>query len=265
MAKVNSVEKQIMKMKETNDNFSKFLKDQRDKNKRLSNISLLLTILVVVVFVVYIFFFYATIKNNFQGDKFLLSLQKNAPDVLEPVSKQFIRAVTEAAPVYHKLAIEKAEETLPLWSAQVEEEMQKFSDETTHQAKEKLTKALTGAIEHQDAPLRSAFPGITDEDAKTLISEMEKELHEDTEEIVNHIFDSSIDEMINLKKTFDSFDTKGLPNNRKKLSKLFIHYLLLYLDQEVMEEGGTKIEKGKGWKKHVKKGKKRGSVKKGKK
>jgi len=264
MAKFDSVEKQIRKMKETNDSFSNFLKEQRDKNKKLSNISLLLTILVVVVFVVYIFFFYTTIKNNFTGEKVLLSLQKHAPDVLEPVSKQVIRAVTEAAPVYHKLAIEKAEETLPIWSAQVEEEMQKFSDETTVQAKEQLTKALTGAIEQQDAPLRSAFPGITDEDAKTLISEMEKDLQKDTEEIVNHIVNSSIDEMINLKKTFDSFDVKGLPNDREKLSKLFIHYLLLYLDQEVMEEGGTKIEKGKRWGDHVKKGKKRKSDKKGK-
>ncbi|MCD4785540.1 MAG: hypothetical protein K8T10_17095 [Candidatus Eremiobacteraeota bacterium] len=265
MAKLNSVEKQIGRMKETNDDFSRFLKHQRDKNKKLFNVSLLLTILVVVVFVVYIFFFYATIKNNFKGEKLLLSLEKHAPDILEPVSKQFIRVATEAAPVYHKLAIKKAEETLPVWSAQVEEEMQIFSKETTPQAKEQLRKALVGAIEHQDAPLRAAFPGMTDEDVKTLIAEMEKDLQEGTEEIVNHVFDNSIDDMINLKKTFDSFDTKGLPNNREQLSKLFIHYMLLYLDQEVMEKGGAKIEKGKRWERNVKKGKKRGSGKKGKK
>jgi hypothetical protein len=208
--------------------------------------------MIVVVFLAFILFFYSTLKNNFTGERFLASLQKEAPEVLPVVSEHVSFVLADIGPTYQEQAVQKFEEAIPEWSVVMEQEMSKFSEVSSEEAQKQLKTALLGAIEKQDAPLRQAFPGLKDEDVKTLVKELETDLANDTTDVVNYVVENSINQIIGIKKTVDGFDTKGLPDDRGKLSKLAMHYILLILDQEVMEEGGQKIEHGKKWKKQGK-------------
>jgi len=252
MPKGDELEKTIQGIKVSGESFGKFLDEQRQKNQQYNRISNLLSVMIVVVFVAFILFFYTTIKNNFTGERFLASIQKEAPDLLPKVSEHVSFVLADVGPTYQEQAVQKFEEAIPEWSVVLEQEMTKFSEVSTEEAQKQLKTALTGAIEKQNGPLRQAFPGLKDEDCKALISELEKELAADTTDVINYVVENSITQILTLKKTIDSFDTKGLPDDRGKLSKLAMHYILLILDQEVMEEGGQKIEHGKKWKKQGK-------------
>ncbi|MCE1245730.1 MAG: hypothetical protein LWY06_03705 [Firmicutes bacterium] len=252
MPKGDELEKTIQGIKASGESFGKFLDEQREKNQQYNRINNLLTYLIVIVFAAFILFFYMTIKNNFTGERFLASIQKEAPDVLPKVSEHVSFVLADVGPTYQELAVQKFEEAIPEWSTVMEQEMAKFSDMSTEEAQKQLKTALTGAIEKQNGPLRQAFPGLKDEDCKTLIKEMEDELAGDTTDVINYVVENSINQIVTIKKTIDSFDTKGLPDDRGKLSKMAMHNILMILDQEVMEEGGQKIEHGKKWKKQGK-------------
>lgn len=247
MAKEDALGKEIRKMKTTSDSLDRFLKEQKEKNKKMALVSLILTLVVVFVYVVFIGTIYSTLKSNFTTEKFTASFQKHAPEVLPVVSEKFAEVVTDVYPVYYEQAVAKTVEALPEWSTIVEEELSKFTEQTEQQANLQLKKALEGAIKKSDKPLRQAFPKLTDQDVQTLLDDMQNDLASDMTDVVKYIEDHSFREILELKKTMDSFDTGGLPDDEGELSKLFIHHMLQLLDKEVME-GGTKIERGKKWK-----------------
>ncbi len=222
------------------------MKEQRQINKKYAQISNILTLLIVFIIVIFIFSFYNTIKNNFAPAKFLKSLEKHAPDVAQPVAEKAVEVVTDVYPVYYELAVKETVETLPKWSQLADEQIQKLSTETTEQATEQLKSALTNAIKHQESPLRKAFPNLTDDDAHKLIGELETDLNKDLTDVSEHIVSGSVLQLLDLHKSIERFNTKGLPHDEGELSRLIIHYVLQLVDIEVMKkekEGGEKVVK----------------------
>lgn len=247
MAKEDALGKEIRKMKTTSDNLDRFLKEQKEKNKKMSLISLILTLVLVLVYVVFIGTIYSTLKSNLTPEKFLASFEKHTPEVLPVVAENFAEVVTDVYPVYYEQAVQRTVDALPEWSVIVEEELSKFTEQTEQQANLQLKKALEGAVKRTDKPLRQAFPNLSDQDVQVLLEDMQNDISSDMVDVVKYIEDHSFREILELKATMDSFDTGGLPDDEGELSKLFIHHMLQLLDKEVME-GGTKIERGKKWK-----------------
>ncbi len=229
--------KELEGLKNTTEDFKKFLKEQSEKNKKYAMISNILTIAVVIVILLYLFALWSTVKNNFQSDKVATSLQKHAPDLVEPVSESVVKIMTNIYPVYSRETTKRLVKIMPKLSMQADEEMTKFTEETRKQIAEQIRTALTKSIEHEQGPLRKAFPNLKDSEAKQLTSEMSQALEQDLLDISHHIANNTFDQLIDLKKVVDSFDVKGLPDNEQELSRLFIHYFLLLLDAEVMEGG----------------------------
>lgn len=242
MAPKEDLGQQIQRMRESSENFNKFLKEQRENNKKYAQISNIMTLLIVLIIVIFIFSFYNTIKSNFAPDKFVKSLEKHAPDVAQPVAEKAVEVVTDVYPVYYELAVKETVETLPQWSQLADEQIQKLSTETTEQATEQLKGSLSNAIKHQESPLRKAFPNLTDEDAHKLIEELATDLEKDLTEVSEHIVNGSVLQLLDLHKSIQQFNTKGLPDNEGELSRLIIHHVLQLVDIEVMKkEGGAKV------------------------
>lgn len=238
MAQKDDLGKQIQTIKDTSEDFTKFLREQRELNKKYSQISNILTYLIVFVFVIFIFSLYSTVKHNLAAEKLMESAKKYAPDIIQPVAETLVGVAAEVYPVYYEQSVQMTVDTLPELALKIEEELEILGEESKTIALEQLQTALTSAIQHQSGPLRKAFPGLTEEDTETLTAELKKQLTDDLSEVTHYIVDGSILQLLDLKETIDKFQVKELPDDEDELSRYVIHYLLQVIDMEVME-GGT--------------------------
>jgi flagellar biogenesis protein FliO len=201
------------------------------KDQKVNNY---LTFAIILVLLIFIFLMYKKMESNFTSDKILKSVETAAPQVLPAASEKLVEVATDVYPVYYQTFTKESIEALPAIAMKIDSELAIMTKELTDKTKEEVSGVLQRILEKQDANFKTAYPDLTEEDLKTLNEKITKDIQIDFEEISMHLMTNSLKQVGELKKTAEKFITPDLPNNEAKLSKLFVHYMLQLIDQEIM-------------------------------
>jgi hypothetical protein len=195
----------------------------------------LTTLLILFVFAVYIFLFYFTIRDNFSREAFQASLPKHTALLAPVISEAAVDVVENVQPVYTQAVVDKAETFLPEFSLAAAEQTDVLLDDLTAFGQKELETRLHRIVEAYAAEFRGQYPDLTDQQLQTFIEDTENRLGLLFAELSQEIVDQSLPEVMEMKLLSESMAGDQPELDEDRLFQLFIHKLLMLLDQEIME------------------------------
>lgn len=208
---------------------------QSEEIKQLRKISNLLSIGLAFVLIGFIWLFFRTVGGNFTQEQVTTSLQKHLPEMLPDLANGTVQIATRVYPTYAELLQKEAIEGLPELTTAAETQVGLLIEGLQKGAEARLHKAILDSFVGEGKPLRAAFPKLSADEVTKAVEVFSKDIEQDLVDVTNSVMLSHIGEVLVLKKTMASFDTKGLPNDDVALSKRLVHDLLGLLDLEVQE------------------------------
>jgi hypothetical protein len=208
-----------------------YLAEQAEITRKNTTLSNWLSVVILLVVLVFVFQVYHSLSNNLKVDNFRASLQKHSP----AISKVLVEVATRVYPTYVDLAKTKVAEVAPRWAELITQETDALGKNLNQTAHKRMETALMNVFSKPTSGVKKSMSDISPEDMQAAIQKMDEDLKDDFVLISDRMVDRSMGSITALNKTLDKFDTSGLPNDEIKLSKLFVHDLLMSLDKELME------------------------------
>jgi hypothetical protein len=205
-----------------------------ERQQKLEKINSLLTLGIVVLVVGFLVAGYYKIKANFAPEQVQQSLVTHGPEVMSQVFEAVTTAASEVVPVYYQEIQVQSVDAMPRLAVAVEKEATALGDSATQKLNTQLEEALKEVHTTQQQALRQIFPDLTEEQSKALVDQIMGTVEEELHGMTGQILASTVGEIAQLDKTVKAFDTKGLPNDEAELSRLMVHHLLGFLDEELM-------------------------------
>ncbi len=205
-----------------------------ERQQKLEKINSLLTLGIVVLVVGFMVAGYYKMKSNFAPDRVQESLVTHGPEVVSQVLDAVSTAASEVVPVYYQEVQAQSVDAMPRLAEVVEKEVVALGESATTKLNTQLEETLNDVHATQQQALRQAFPDLTEAQSKKLVDQVMGTVEEEIHGMTGHILASTVGEIAQLDKTVKKFDTSGLPQDEAELSRLMVHHLLGFLDEELM-------------------------------
>jgi hypothetical protein len=202
---------------------------------KLESVSNLLSAALAAILLAFVYLFFNNVGNNFSQERIADSVQKHVPEMLPDLANGALQIVSRVYPTYSELIQKEGLAAMPELSKAVESESDKLIEGLHKGTEARLHKAIIDSFVGPNKPLRKAFPKVAPADVNKALNAFASDVEEDLVAVTNDFLMAHIGEVIALKRTIDSFDTKGLPSDETALSKRLVHSLLGLLDLEVTE------------------------------
>ena len=212
-----------------------YLYQSKNRQRRLRWWSHGVTVAIFIVFAIYIIAFYKLLSNNLSGEKFTNSIQTHMGELAPTMTNSSMEVMTKVVPVYMDLASQKAQTLIPKLKDLLEKHTDTFIVNMSKFTKDELEKRLDRVLDKQADEFEKAYPDLTDEEVERFIHETEEDFHTALVELSEHIVNQSIPEIMEMKSVAESLSDKHRQKDNLDLFRLFLHKLLLLLDQEIME------------------------------
>jgi len=193
------------------------------------------TIAILIVFAIYIIAFYKLLSGNLSAEKFTNSIQTHMAELAPVMTNSSMEVMTQVVPVYMDLANEKAQTLIPKLKDLLEQHTDIFIVNMSKFTKNELRKRLDRILDKQADEFERAYPDLTDEEIERFIHETEEDIQTVLVQLSEHIVNQSIPEIMEMKGVAESLSEKHRQKDNLDLFRLFLHKLLLLLDQEIME------------------------------
>jgi len=205
-----------------------------ERQRKLEKINSLLTLGIVVLVVGFMVAGYYKMKSNFAPDRVQESLVTHGPEVVSQVLDAVSTAASEVVPVYYQEVQVQSVDAMPRLAEAVEKEVVALGESATTKLNAQLEEALNDVHATQQQALRQTFPDLTEAQSQKLVDQVMGTVEEEIHGMTGQILASTVGEIAQLDKTVKKFDTSGLPSDEAELSRLMVHHLLGFLDEELM-------------------------------